>query len=192
MHSSTFYRSHTCGELRLSDAGKSVTLAGWMHRSRDLGGMTFVDLRDRHGITQLVFNMESNAELCGLARKLGREFVIQVAGVVAERSNKNAQLPTGDIEILVETLTVLNAAELPPFTMDDETDGGEELRMRYRYLDLRRPQMQQRLMLRANMLKAVREYLDGEGFVEIETPNLIKSTPEGARDFLVPSRLQPG
>ena len=192
MQSNTYYRSHTCGELRLSDAGVKVTLSGWVHRSRDLGGMTFVDLRDRHGITQLVFNMESNADLCGAARKLGREYVIQATGVVAERSNKNAQLPTGDIEILVETLTILNAAELPPFTMDDDTDGGEELRMRYRYLDLRRPQMQQRLMLRANMLKAVREYLDAEGFVEIETPNLIKSTPEGARDFLVPSRLQPG
>lgn len=176
----------------MSDAGVEVTLSGWVHRSRDLGGMTFVDLRDRHGITQLVFNMESNADLCMAARKLGREFVIQAIGKVAERSNKNAQLPTGDVEILVESFTILNASELPPFTMDDETDGGEELRMRYRYLDLRRPQMQQRLMLRANMLKAVREYLDNEGFVEIETPNLIKSTPEGARDFLVPSRLQPG
>ncbi|HNV98091.1 MAG TPA: aspartate--tRNA ligase [Chitinophagales bacterium] len=192
MQSNTYYRSHTCGELRMSDAGVEVTLSGWVHRSRDLGGMTFVDLRDRHGITQLVFNMESNADLCMAARKLGREFVIQAIGKVAERSNKNAQLPTGDVEILVESFTILNASELPPFTMDDETDGGEELRMRYRYLDLRRPQMQQRLMLRANMLKAVREYLDNEGFVEIETPNLIKSTPEGARDFLVPSRLQPG
>lgn len=192
MQSNTYYRSHTCGELRMSDAGVEVTLSGWVHRSRDLGGMTFVDLRDRHGITQLVFNMESNADLCMAARKLGREFVIQAIGKVAERSNKNAQLTTGDVEILVESFTILNASELPPFTMDDETDGGEELRMRYRYLDLRRPQMQQRLMLRANMLKAVREYLDNEGFVEIETPNLIKSTPEGARDFLVPSRLQPG
>jgi len=192
MQSNTFYRSHTCGELRMMHAGAEATLSGWVHRSRDLGGMTFVDLRDRHGITQLVFNMESNADLCMAARKLGREFVVQVNGKVAERSNKNTQLPTGDIEILVETLHILNVSELPPFTMEDETDGGEELRMRYRYLDLRRPQMQQRLMLRANMLKAVREYLDNEGFVEIETPNLIKSTPEGARDFLVPSRMQPG
>lgn len=192
MHSNTFYRTHTCGELRMQSVGTTVTLSGWMHRSRDLGGMTFIDLRDRHGITQLVFNMESNAALCEMARKLGREFVICASGVVTERSSKNAQLPTGDIEIIVDKLEILNAAELPPFTMDDETDGGEELRMRYRYLDLRRPQMQQRLMLRANMLKAVREYLDAEGFVEVETPNLIKSTPEGARDFLVPSRMQPG
>lgn len=192
MQSSTYYRSHHCGELRLTDQGTKVTLSGWVNKSRDLGGMTFVDLRDRYGITQLVFNMESDAELCGKARKLGREFVIAATGVVAERSNKNANMPTGDIEILVSEFTVLNASELPPFTMDDETDGGEELRMKYRYLDLRRPQMQKRLMLRAQMLKAVRTYLDNEGFVEIETPNLIKSTPEGARDFLVPSRLQPG
>lgn len=200
MQSNTFYRTHHCGELRTEHIGQQVTLSGWVHISRDFGGMTFVDLRDRHGITQLVFNPEAQLglstekqnELCAEAKKLGREFVIQVQGKVAERSNKNKNIPTGEIEILVEALIVLNASEVPPFTMDDETDGGEELRMKYRYLDLRRPQMQKRLMMRANMLKAVREYLDSEGFVEIETPNLIKSTPEGARDFIVPSRLQPG
>lgn len=192
MQSSTYYRTHHCGELRMSDIGKTVSLTGWVNKNRDQGGMIFVDLRDRYGITQLVFNMETNAPLCEDARKLGREFVILATGTVAERSNKNANIPTGEIEIIVSELSILNAAELPPFTMDDETDGGEELRMKYRYLDLRRPQMQKRLMLRAQMLKAVRTYLDAEGFVEIETPNLIKSTPEGARDFLVPSRLQPG
>ena len=192
MQSSTFYRSHHCGELRMADIGKQVSLTGWVNKNRDQGGMIFIDLRDRYGITQLVFNMETNANLCEEARKLGREYVILATGTVAERSNKNANIPTGDIEIIVTELTILNAAELPPFTMDDDTDGGEELRMKYRYLDLRRPQMQKRLMLRAQMLKAVRTYLDNEGFVEVETPNLIKSTPEGARDFLVPSRLQPG
>ncbi|MFN0276323.1 MAG: aspartate--tRNA ligase [Chitinophagales bacterium] len=192
MQSNTFYRTHHCGELRLTDVGKEITLSGWVNITRDLGGMTFVDLRDRHGITQLVFNMETNSALCLEARKLGREYVIQAKGKVAERSNKNANIATGDIEILMNDITILNTSELPPFTMDDETDGGEELRMKYRYLDLRRPQMQKRLMMRANMLKAVREYLDAEGFVDIETPNLIKSTPEGARDFIVPSRLQPG
>ncbi len=192
MQSSTYYRTHHCCELGMKEQGMTVTLAGWVNKSRDLGGMTFVDLRDRYGITQLVFNMETNPALCSEARKLGREYVIRVSGTVAERSNKNPNMPTGEIEIIVGELQILNASELPPFTMEDETDGGEELRMKYRYLDLRRPQMQKRLMLRANMLKAVREYLDAEGFVEIETPNLIKSTPEGARDFLVPSRLQPG
>lgn len=192
MHSSTFYRSHHCGELRMADIGKQVSLTGWVNKNRDQGGMIFVDLRDRYGITQLVFNMDMNAALCEEARKLGREYVILATGNVAERSNKNANIPTGEIEIIVTELTVLNAAELPPFTMDDDTDGGEELRMKYRYLDLRRPQMQKRLMMRAQMLKAVRNYLDNEGFVEVETPSLIKSTPEGARDFLVPSRLQPG
>ena len=192
MQSSTFYRTHHCGELNMSDIGTVVALTGWVNKNRDQGGMIFVDLRDRYGITQLVFNMETNAALCEEARKLGREFVILAKGSVAERSNKNPNIATGDIEIIVSELSILNAAELPPFTMDDETDGGEELRMKYRYLDLRRPQMQKRLMLRAQMLKAVREYLDAEGFVEVETPNLIKSTPEGARDFLVPSRLQPG
>ncbi|MBP9881699.1 MAG: aspartate--tRNA ligase, partial [Chitinophagales bacterium] len=192
MQSSTYYRTHHCGELRMSDIGKTVSLTGWVNKNRDQGGMIFIDLRDRYGITQLVFNMDTNAPLCEEARKLGREYVILATGTVAERSNKNQNIPTGEIEIIVTNLSVLNAAELPPFTMDDETDGGEELRMKYRYLDLRRPQMQKRLMLRAQMLKAVRTYLDAEGFVEIETPNLIKSTPEGARDFLVPSRLQPG
>lgn len=192
MQSNTFYRTHTCGELRLGNIGSEVTLAGWVHRGRDLGGLTFIDLRDRYGITQLVFNMDTDAGLCGIARKLGREFVIQISGTVAERSNKNKNIPTGDIEILVSTLRVLNASELPPFTMEDATDGGEELRMQYRYLDLRRPLMQRRLLLRAKMIQAVREYLDKCDFIEIETPNLIKSTPEGARDFIVPSRLQPG
>ena len=192
MHSSTYYRSNTCGELRSSDIGKTVTLSGWVNIKRDLGEMVFIDLRDRHGLTQLVFMGKTDEALCDTARTLGREWVIQISGKVAERSNKNAKIPTGDIEIIVEALTILNASEIPPFTMDDDTDGGEELRMKYRYLDLRRPQMQKRLMLRANMLRAVREYLDVEGFVEIETPNLIKSTPEGARDFLVPSRMQAG
>lgn len=176
----------------MGNIGSEVTLAGWVHRGRDLGGLTFIDLRDRYGITQLVFNMDTDAGLCAIARKLGREFVIQISGTVAERSNKNKNIPTGDIEILVSTLRVLNASELPPFTMEDATDGGEELRMQYRYLDLRRPLMQRRLLLRAKMIQAVREYLDKCDFIEIETPNLIKSTPEGARDFIVPSRLQPG
>ena len=176
----------------MSDIGKTVTLSGWVNIKRDLGEMVFIDLRDRHGLTQLVFMVKSDAALCDTARSLGREWVIQVSGKVAERSNKNSKIPTGDIEIIVDALTILNASELPPFTMDDDTDGGEELRMKYRYLDLRRPQMQKRLMLRASMLRAVREYLDAEGFIEIETPNLIKSTPEGARDFLVPSRMQAG
>ncbi|MBK7567427.1 MAG: aspartate--tRNA ligase [Bacteroidetes bacterium] len=192
MHSSTYYRSNTCGELRSSDIGKTVTLSGWVNIKRDLGEMVFIDLRDRHGLTQLVFMVKTDEALCDTARTLGREWVIQISGKVAERSNKNSKIPTGDIEIIVDALTILNASEVPPFTMDDDTDGGEELRMKYRYLDLRRPQMQKRLMLRANMLRAVREYLDAEGFVEIETPNLIKSTPEGARDFLVPSRMQAG
>ncbi|MBP7399380.1 MAG: aspartate--tRNA ligase [Chitinophagales bacterium] len=192
MKSKTFYRTNNCGELISENIGSTVTLVGWVNRGRDLGGLTFIDLRDRYGITQLVFNMDTNAELCAVARKLGREYVIQITGVVAERSNKNNNIPTGNIEILVNTLEVLNASELPPFTMEDETDGGEELRMKYRYLDLRRPQMQRRIMLRAKMVKAVREYLDNNDFIEIETPNLIKSTPEGARDFIVPSRLQPG
>ena len=192
MHSSTYYRTHHCGELRLQQTGQTVTISGWVNKSRDLGGMTFVDMRDRYGITQLVFNMDTNSTLCIEARKLGREFVIQASGKVAERSNKNPNIPTGEIEILVDELIILNASEVPPFTMEDETDGGEELRMKYRYLDLRRPLMQKRLMMRAQMLRAVREFLDDNGFCEIETPSLIKSTPEGARDFIVPSRLQPG
>jgi len=188
----THYRTNTCGELREADAGKEVTLAGWMHRSRDLGGMTFVDLRDRFGITQLAFNMSSEAELCGRARKLGREFAVQATGVVQVRESRNKELATGAIELVVTKMEVLNTSALPPFTMEDETDGGEELRMKYRYLDLRRAPLRKSLELRAKTVRAVREYLDGQGFWEIETPNLIKSTPEGARDFLVPSRMQPG
>ncbi|NMC40471.1 MAG: aspartate--tRNA ligase [Bacteroidales bacterium] len=186
------YRTHTCGELRLKDNGSRVTLCGWVQRSRDFGGMTFIDLRDRYGITQLVFNMENNAELCNRARELGREFVVSVTGVVKERSNKNQKIPTGDIEVVVEEINILNNSEIPPFTIEDETDGGEELRMKYRYLDLRRPCLRDNMILRYRMAREVRKYLDSVGFIEIETPVLIKSTPEGARDFVVPSRLQPG
>ncbi len=186
------YRTHTCGELRKSDIGKKVTLSGWMQRSRNLGGMTFIDLRDRYGITQLMFNMETNADLCKAAREIGREFVIQVIGKVAERSNKNPQLPTGDIEIIVEELNVLNAAKTPPFTIEDESDGGEDLRMKYRYLDLRRNPVAKSIQLRHRMSTETRKYLDSQGFIEVETPVLIKSTPEGARDFVVPSRMNPG
>jgi len=185
-------RTHTCGELRLSDKGKNVILSGWMQRSRDLGGMTFIDLRDRYGITQLAFNMESDASLCEEERTLGREYVIQVAGIVEERSNKNPKMPTGDIEIIVKKLTVLNTSKLPPFTIEDETDGGEELRMKYRYLDLRRNPVRRNLELRHRMSIETRKYLDSVNFIEIETPYLIKSTPEGARDFVVPSRMNQG
>jgi aspartyl-tRNA synthetase len=185
-------RTHNCGELRLSDAGSRVTLSGWVQRSRDLGGMTFIDLRDRYGLTQLVFNMEANAPLCEEARRLGREFVIQVQGVVAERSNKNANLPTGDIEILTEELVILNKAKTPPFTIEDKTDGGDELRMQYRYLDLRRNMVRRNMELRHKMAIETRNYLSQNGFLEIETPFLIKSTPEGARDFVVPSRMNQG
>jgi aspartyl-tRNA synthetase len=185
-------RSHTCGELRLSDAGKSVTLSGWVQRSRDLGGMTFIDLRDRYGITQLAFNMETMPELCQQARKLGREFVVSASGTVIERSNKNLKLPTGEIEIMVEKLEVLNSSKVPPFTIEDDTDGGEELRMRYRYLDLRRNPLRRNLELRHRMAIETRNYMDTQGFLEIETPFLIKSTPEGARDFVVPSRVHNG
>jgi aspartyl-tRNA synthetase len=184
-------RSHTNGELRLDHIDQKVQLSGWVQKSRDLGGMTFVDLRDRYGITQLVFNMETNAELCQQARKLGREFVISVKGTVAERSNKNAKIATGDIEILVDELTVLNKAKLPPFTIEDKTDGGEEIRMKYRYLDLRRAPLRKNLELRHRLSIATRNYLDKQSFFEIETPYLIKSTPEGARDFVVPSRMNP-
>lgn len=186
------YRTHTCGELKMKDVAKSVTLCGWVQKSRDLGGMTFVDLRDRFGITQLVFNMETDSVLCGQARKLGREFVIQASGRVRERSNKNSKMPTGDIEIEVSMLVILNRSELPPFTIEDETDGGEELRMKYRYLDLRRTPVKNNIMLRHRVSQEVRKYMDSIGFIEIETPVLIKSTPEGARDFVVPSRMQPG
>ncbi len=185
-------RSHTCGELRLNHVASEVTLCGWLQRSRDLGGMTFIDLRDRYGLTQLVFNMDSNPELCEKARKLGREFVLQITGKVAERSSKNLKMPTGEIEILVETLTVLNISETPPFTIEDNTDGGDELRMKYRYLDIRRTSVKDALFLRARIAAATREYLNKIDFIEVETPVLIKSTPEGARDFVVPSRMNPG
>ena len=183
------YRTHTCGELTLKNSGQTVTLSGWIQKSRDLGGMTFIDLRDRYGITQLVFNMETNSELCEQARKLGREFVIMVTGKVTERSNKNPKIPTGDIEIIVEKLKVLNSSVLPPFTIEDNTDGGDELRMQYRYLDLRRNAVKKNIELRHRMAQEIRKYLSGEQFLEIETPVLIKSTPEGARDFVVPSRM---
>ena len=188
----TMYRNHTCGELRISDAGKEVTLAGWVQRTRKMGGMTFVDLRDRYGITQLVFNEAVNAELNERANRLGREFVIQVKGVVNERSNKNKNLPTGEVEIVVSELNVLNASLTPPFTIEDDTDGGDDLRMKYRYLDIRRAAVRKNLELRHRMTMEVRHYLDGQGFIEIETPMLIGSTPEGARDFVVPSRMNPG
>jgi len=186
------YRTHTNGALRIEHKDEQVTLAGWVQRVREFGGMTFVDLRDRYGLTQLVFSDDIDADLNKEANKLGREYVIQIKGDVLERSAKNDKMPTGDIEVKVNELTVLNAAEIPPFIIEDETDGGEELRMKYRYLDIRRPVVAKALMLRAKLVKAVREYLDNLEFVEVETPNLIKSTPEGARDFLVPSRLQNG
>ncbi len=186
------YRSHTCGELRLSHVGTTVTLAGWMQRSRDLGGMTFIDLRDRYGITQLAFNAEDDAEMADKANKLGREFVIQVTGTVVERSSKNKQIPTGEIEIIVSELTILNAAKLPPFTIEDNTDGGEEIRAQYRYLDLRRSPVQEKLKLRNRVALETRKYLDDQDFMDVETPYLIKSTPEGARDFVVPSRMNEG
>lgn len=186
------YRTHTNGELRIKDIGKKVTLSGWMQRSRDLGGMTFIDLRDRYGITQLAFNLEENTDLCMQARKLGREFVIQAEGTVIERSSKNKNMPTGEIEIKVEKLTVLNAAKTPPFTIEDETDGGEEIRAQYRYLDLRRNPVQEKLRLRNKVALETRKYLDSLDFLDVETPYLIKSTPEGARDFVVPSRMNEG
>ena len=186
------YRTHTNGELRLSDAGKQVTLAGWVQRSRKMGALTFVDLRDRYGITQLVFNEETNAPLCERANKLGREFVIQVTGTVAERYSKNKNIPTGDIEIEVSELTVLNESITPPFTIEDQSDGGDDLRMKYRYLDLRRNAVRKNLELRHKFCIAVRNYLSNLGFLEVETPMLIGSTPEGARDFIVPSRMNPG
>ncbi len=186
------FRTHNCGQLNMKNVGEEVILSGWVQKSRDLGGMTFVDLRDRYGITQLVFNMEINPRLCEEARKLGREFVVRAAGKVAERSNKNPQIPTGDIEILVEKLEVLNSSETPPFTIEDNTDGGDDLRMKYRYLDLRRKVVRENLQLRHRMAIEIRKYLSEEGFLEVETPVLIKSTPEGARDFVVPSRMNPG
>ena len=186
------YRTNTCGELNIKNVGQEVTLCGWLQRSRDLGGMTFIDLRDRYGITQLAFNMETNADLCEKARKLGREFVIQVKGVVIERSSKNTKIPTGEIEIEVRELNILNEAKTPPFTIEDNSDGGDDLRMKYRYLDIRRNPVRRNLELRHRMAMLVRNYLSDRNFLEIETPMLIKSTPEGARDFVVPSRMNPG
>ena len=186
------YRTHTCGELRITHVGESVTLAGWVQRSRKMGGMTFIDLRDRYGITQLVFNEETDAALCERANKLGREYVLQVKGVVAERYSKNDKMPTGDIEINVTELNVLNASDTPPFTIEENTDGGDDLRMKYRYLDIRRSPVRSNLELRHKFAFEVRRYLDEQGFLEIETPILVNSTPEGARDFVVPSRMNPG
>ncbi len=186
------FRSNTCGELRLADNGRKVTLAGWVQRVRKMGGMTFVDLRDRYGITQVVFNIEHDSALNEAANHLGREYVIQVSGTVAERTSKNPQLPTGDIEIIADELNILNASEVPPFTIEDESDGGDDIRMRYRYLDLRRTPVRRNLELRHQMTMEVRRYLDSKGFLEIETPMLVGSTPEGARDFVVPSRMNPG
>lgn len=186
------FRTNTCGELRLSDAGKEVTLSGWVQRTRKMGGMTFVDLRDRYGMTQLVFNEEKDQELCDRANKLGREFVIQITGKVNERFSKNDHMATGDVEIIVETLNVLNTSEVPPFTIEDKTDGGEDIRMKYRYLDLRRNNVRSNLELRHQMTMEIRRYLDEMHFLEVETPVLIGSTPEGARDFVVPSRMNPG
>ena len=186
------YRTKTCGELRLADAGSEVTLAGWVQRVRKMGGMTFVDLRDRYGITQIVFNEEKDASLCERANKLGREYVIQLTGTVCERESKNSHLPTGEIEIIAQTLVVLNESVTPPFTIEDNTDGGDDIRMKYRYLDLRRQAVRSNIELRHRMTMEVRRYLDSKGFLEIETPMLIGSIPEGARDFVVPSRMNPG
>jgi aspartyl-tRNA synthetase len=186
------FRTHTCGELKIDSVGKAVVLAGWVQRSRDLGGMTFIDLRDRYGITQLAFNVDQNPSLAQQAGKLGREYVIQVSGTVVERSSKNQNMPTGDIELVVDKLQVLNAAKLPPFTIEDVTDGGDEIRMQYRYLDLRRNPVQEKLFLRHKVALETRNYLDKQGFLDVETPVLIKSTPEGARDFVVPSRMNQG
>ena len=186
------HRTHTCGELRIAHVGKEVTLSGWVQRRRDFGAMTFIDLRDRYGITQLSFNEELDQGLNTEARSLGREFVIKIKGAVIERSNKNTHIPTGDIEIQVREFEVLNAALTPPFTIEDETDGGEEIRLKYRYLDLRRNPIQDKIVLRSKLNKAVRDYLNDADFIDVETPVLIKSTPEGARDFVVPSRMNEG
>lgn len=186
------YRSHHCGELRIEHVGQQVTLAGWVAKRRDFGALTFVDLRDRYGITQLSFNEEYNQALLDSARSLGREFVVQAKGKVTERSNKNTKIPTGEIEIVVEELQILNSSLVPPFTIEEETDGGDDIRMQYRYLDLRRDPVRQNLMLRHQVAKQIRHYLDNLQFIEVETPVLIKSTPEGARDFIVPSRMNPG
>ena len=186
------YRTKTCGELRLANAGEVVTLAGWVQRSRKLGGMTFVDLRDRYGITQIVFNNEVDASLCEKANHIGREYVVQVRGTVSERQSKNTNLPTGEIEIIASELNILNRSEIPPFTIEDNSDGGDDLRMQFRYLDLRRSAVRRNLELRHRMGFELRKYLNDNGFLEVETPILVKSTPEGARDFVVPSRMNPG
>lgn len=186
------HRTHTCGELRIADLGNTITLSGWVQKSRDLGGMTFIDVRDRYGITQLTFNSDDNDSLRAKARELGREFVIKVTGTVIERSSKNSKIPTGEIEIKVSSLDILNEAKLPPFTIEDSTDGGDDIRMKYRYLDLRRNSVRENLILRHKMAQEIRRYLDEQNFLEVETPVLIKSTPEGARDFVVPSRMNPG
>ena len=185
------YRSHTCGELRSSDIGRSVTLAGWVQKVRNLGAMTFIDLRDRYGITQIVVEEHSPEQTRAVAAHLGREYVLQAKGRVIERSSKNPKMPTGDIEVAADELIVLNEAQTPPFTIEENSDGGDDLRMKYRYLDLRRPPLQRNLALRHRMAHAVRTFLDKEGFLEIETPYLVGSTPEGARDFVVPSRMNP-
>ena len=186
------YRTHTCGELRINQQGTEVTLAGWVQRVRNLGGMTFIDLRDRYGITQLVFDEHTDQAVAGLANQLGREYVVQATGKVRERSSKNKNLPTGEIELDVTALKILNSSDIPPFTIEDESDGGDEIRMKYRYLDLRRAPVRDTLILRAKMAHATRSYLNEQNFIETETPVLIKSTPEGARDFVVPSRMNPG
>ena len=186
------YRTKTCGELRLANVGEKVTLAGWVQNVHNLGALTFVDLRDRYGITQLAFNEDASDELRQQAGRLGREFVIQATGTVAERYSKNKNLPTGDIEILVSELNILNESLTPPFTIEEESDGGDDIRMKYRYLDLRRPCVRKNLELRHKFAFEVRRYLDQHGFLEIETPVLVNSTPEGARDFVVPSRMNPG
>ena len=186
------YRTHTGGQLRIADVGTEVKLAGWVQKVRNLGAMTFIDLRDRYGITQLVLDENTPAEVRDAAAEVGREYVLQVIGTVRERSSKNAKIATGDIEIAVTTLNILNRSEVPPFTIEEQSDGGDELRMRYRYLDLRRPPLQRNLMLRHRMAQSLRRFLDNEGFLEIETPFLIRSTPEGARDFVVPSRMNAG
>lgn len=185
-------RSHNCGILNINDVSIEVTLSGWVQKTRDLGGMTFIDLRDRYGITQLAFDMDRNGNLCEVARKLGREFVVQIKGIVIERAAKNKKMPTGEIEVEVTSLTILNKSKVPPFTIENETDGGDELRMKYRYLDIRRNPIKENLILRSNVASETRKYLNTEGFIEVETPYLIKSTPEGARDFIVPSRMNEG
>ena len=185
-------RTHTCGELNIHNLGETVTLCGWVQKSRDLGGTTFIDVRDRYGLTQIVLHSDTDAALRGISRELGREFVVKVSGTVIERTSKNTKIATGEIEIAVTAIEILNAAKIPPFMIEDETDGGEELRAKYRYLDLRRNPIRNNLMLRHKISQEIRKYLDGRDFIEVETPVLIKSTPEGARDFVVPSRMNPG